>query len=178
MRGVELYGRSLYDLCNEEHVSGQVLQDIETVEEIFRENPEYLQLLSEPSIKKAERLKLLDEAFREEIHPYLKNFLSLLLERHGLLDVKTAFHRYEKLYRRDHNIAVARVVTAIPLTEERRAQLRELLEKRSGKTVLLREKVDPDILGGVKVTMDNVLLDGTVQTRLQTISDKVLHASI
>ena len=75
-----LYGQSLYDLAAEEGLSEEILMQMEAVEKIFAENPDYITLLLEPSIPRRERLGLLEEAFKDQLHPYLLNFLMILLE--------------------------------------------------------------------------------------------------
>ena len=75
-----LYGQSLYDLAAEEGLSEEILKEMGAVDSIFRENPDYITLLLEPSIPRRERLGLLEEAFKDQLHPYLMNFLMILLE--------------------------------------------------------------------------------------------------
>ena len=54
-----LYGKSFYDLAKEEKITKEVLEEMELVKALFRENPDYIRLLLEPSIPKKERLSLL-----------------------------------------------------------------------------------------------------------------------
>ncbi|MBR5944363.1 MAG: F0F1 ATP synthase subunit delta, partial [Lachnospiraceae bacterium] len=61
----DLYGQSLYDLAAEENLTDEILGEMEIIKGIFKENPDYITLLSEPSVPKNERLKLVDEAFKE-----------------------------------------------------------------------------------------------------------------
>ena len=51
-----LYGDSLYDLAAEEKLTETLMGQVEMVAEVLKENPEYLTLLSEPSVAKAERM--------------------------------------------------------------------------------------------------------------------------
>ena len=73
-----LYGSSMYDLAAEEQLTDTVLDQMQTIRQLFRENPDYVKLLSEPSIPKEERTKLLDTVFGTEAERYLVNFLKLL----------------------------------------------------------------------------------------------------
>ena len=75
-----LYGQSLYDLAAEEGLSEEIMKEMEAVNAIFKENPDYITLLLEPSIPRRERLGLLEEAFKDQLHPYLQHFLMILLE--------------------------------------------------------------------------------------------------
>ena len=131
MRVAELYGGSLYDLAAEEQQERDLLEEMQGVQRLFRENPQYVALLSEPSIPKEKRLELLDQAFRTELKPYLLNFLKLITERGLLFQYAGMCRAYEQRYNAAHNIAEALVRTAVPLKEAERGRLKEALEKQS-----------------------------------------------
>ena len=85
-----LYGQSLYDLAAEEGLSEEIMNEMEAVNAIFKENPDYITLLLEPSIPRRERLGMVEEAFKGQIHPYLLNFLFGLMNVDCVYDL--AFH--------------------------------------------------------------------------------------
>ena len=62
------YGGSLYDLAAEEGLETRILDELDEAAKLIRDDPEYLRLLSTPSIPKKERCVLLDEAFRGQVH--------------------------------------------------------------------------------------------------------------
>lgn len=169
----DIYGKSLYELAVSEQASDEICEEAEAVRKILRENPDYIRLLSEPSIHKADRLKLLDEAFGEQIHPYLLNFLKLLTERGIMNEYSSCCRTMRRLYNKDHGIAEAIVTSAVPLSEEQAEKLLTKLSEKSGKKVQLVQKVNPDVLGGIRVEIDGELLDGTVQTRLKDLRSRI-----
>ena len=61
----DLYGQSLYDLAAEVNLTDEILGQMEVVEGLFKENPDYITLLSEPSVPKKERLQLVDDALKD-----------------------------------------------------------------------------------------------------------------
>ena len=74
-----MYGGSLYDLAAEEGLETRILGELDEVQQLLKQNPDYLRLLSTPSIPKKERCGLLDEALRygtekckgqQAFHPY------------------------------------------------------------------------------------------------------------
>ena len=168
-----LYGQSLYDLAAEEGLSEEILNQMETVDSIFKENPDYITLLLEPSIPRRERLDLLGEAFKDQLHPYLLNFLMILLENSLLRGYSACCRTYRSAYNKDHGIAEATVTSAIALSGAQADSLKAKLEEISGKTVLLRQKVDSGVLGGLRVEIEGKLLDGTVMGRLYDLRKKV-----
>ena len=74
------YGGSLFELAAEEHLDDCILQELDTAAACIAAEPAYLRLLSLPSIPRAQRRALLDEAFGPQMHPYTVNFLKLLCD--------------------------------------------------------------------------------------------------
>ncbi len=169
----DLYGQSLYDLAVEENLTDDILGEMECVRGIFGDNPDYVALLSEPSVPKNERLQMVDESLGESLKPYHLNFIKILIEKGLLREYSACYKRFRKSYNEDHGIADALVTTAVALTEGELEQLKEKLEKISGKKVLLNQKTDPDILGGVRVDLEGQLFDGSVKGRLSELRKKV-----
>ena len=90
-----------------------------------------------------------------------------------LREYRDSCRQFKARYNEDHNIAEAVVTTAVDLTEAQAQALKERLEKISGKTVLLTQKTDSTVLGGIRVELEGKQLDGTVQERLSSLKKKV-----
>ncbi len=170
---VAAYGDSLYDLCTEEKLTEEILPEIELVKRIFDDNPDYIRVLNEPSIAKAERIKLLNDAFDGKINRYLLNFLKLLCENGIIAEYKNCAKQFTKRYNKDNGIVEATVTSAVKITEVQRKMLTEKLEKISGRKVVLTEKTDDKFIAGLKVDMDGKQYDGTVSERINTIRKAV-----
>lgn len=168
-----LYGGSLYDLAVEEKLADTILEQMQEIRDVFRENPDYVKLLSEPSLPKEERIKLIEEAFGGQAERYLVNFIKLLCERGLLGEYAGCCEAFTRRYNADHGIAEAVVTSAVALSETQMTALREKLEKISGKKVSLVQKTDPSVLAGLRVELEGKQLDGTVQGRLSGISKKL-----
>ncbi len=168
-----LYGGSMYELAAQEQLTDTVLEQMQVIRQLFRENPDYVRLLSEPSIPKEERADLLETAFGNEAERYLVNFLKLLCDRGILGDYAGCCEEYTRRYNADHNIATAVVTSAVALSDEQMAALKDKLEKISGKTVSLTQKKDPTVLAGLRVELEGKQLDGTVKSRLDGLSRKL-----
>jgi F-type H+-transporting ATPase subunit delta len=170
---ISLYGQSLYDLAAEEGLTEEILKQMEAVDDIFKANPDYITLLLEPSIPRRERLGLLEEAFKNQLHPYMLNYLMILLENSLLRGYSASYRTYRTSYNKDHGIAEATVTSAIELTKAQTESLTSKLEQISGKKIVLKQKVDSAVLGGLRVEIEGKLLDGTVMGRLTDLRKKV-----
>ncbi|MBQ1169504.1 MAG: F0F1 ATP synthase subunit delta, partial [Oscillospiraceae bacterium] len=66
-----VYGEALYSLALEDRLTGSILSELEVLDQCFQTEPEYLRLLSSPSISKQERCRILDDSFRGKVHIYV-----------------------------------------------------------------------------------------------------------
>jgi F-type H+-transporting ATPase subunit delta len=90
-----------------------------------------------------------------------------------LVDIIDAFNRAAAA-RRDR--AVAEVRTAVELTEDQRARLREALAKATGRDVELQVVIDEDVVGGVLATIGDTVIDGTVSRQLSRMRSRLAGA--
>lgn len=172
------YGGALYDLAREESLEQQILQELHEVSELFRQNPDYARLLMEPSIEKAERAKLIDEAWGGNIHPYTVNFLKLLCDNGTISSLPDCFQTFRTRYNRDYGIIDVRAVTAVPLTPAQTARLKEKLEAKCKKKVELTVRTDASLLGGIRLELPDKQLDGSVQNHLNQIQQLLENSAI
>ncbi len=165
----KMYGGSLYGLAAEEGLENEILPQIEAAAGLLEENPDYLHLLSLPNLPKKERCGLIDEAFGGQMHPYVVNFLKILCENGTLRELKGCAKEYRIRYNEAHGIVEATAVSAVPLAGAARAQLEQKLSEMTGKAVHVANRVDPAVLGGIRLDLAGERLDGTVQARLDAL---------
>lgn len=164
------YGGSLYELASEENQMDLVLEQLGTVLSLMKENPLYEKLLSEPSISKDDRVRLLDEAFGADMWPYLLNFLKLMCEKGYMGEVKGCAKEYRRLYNEAHGIVEATVTSAVALTDAQKKALHDKLEKMKGKRVDMTCYVNPALIGGIRLDMDGKRYDGTAKERIDALN--------
>ena len=147
---------------------------------LFKASPEYLHLLSTPSIPKKERCGLLDEALRGQVHLYVLNFLKILCEKGTLRELGgcTRAYRIRVRYNQSQGFLEAAATTAVAMTEQQVKSLHEKLEKLTGKTIDLKTKVDPTVLGGIRLDIEGTELDGTVQNRLAALRRDIASVTL
>ena len=172
------YGGALYDLAREESLEPQILEELRAVSAVFREDPDYCKLLSEPSIEKPERVQLIDEAWKNHVHPYTLNFMKLLCDNGTISLLPDCFQAFRSRYNSDYGIIDVRAVSAVALTEAQKTRLREKLEAKSGKRIELSVQVDASILGGIRLELPDKQLDGTVQHHLSQIQQLLESSSL
>ena len=168
------YGGALYQLALEENLEDELLGQLGAVCALMRETPEYLRLIGSRALPKAERLSLLDEAFSGKVHPYLLNFMKILCERDAFGRIEGCRDAFVTDYNDRHGVIPAKVVSATPLTAEQEKRLMAALEKKTGKTIVLTSRVDPSLVGGMRVEMDGKRYDNTVASKMEHLRRALL----
>lgn len=166
-----VYGEALYDLAKSESLSYEILTQITALNEGFRREPDYLRLLQSPNLPKQERCQILADGFQGKLHAYVLNFLKLLTEKGYIRHFPDCCEAYREHYNLDHNILPVTAVTAVALTQTQFEKLSERLSAVTGKTVALHNRIEPGILGGVRLDFDGKRLDDTVATRLRSVGE-------
>ena len=163
------YAQALYDLAKDEQLTEEVLGQLQALRAGFAAEPDFVRLLSAPNLSKQERCAVVDDSFRGKVHTYVLSFLKLLVEKGYARHFADCCRAYEELYNADHGILIVQAVTAAELTDDQRRRLTDKLQAITGKTVQLRTKIDPAVLGGIRLDYDGKRVDGTVQNRLDSI---------
>lgn len=164
-----VYGQALYDLAKAEELSGPILSQMAALAESFRAEPDFLRLLSAPNLSKAQRCDILDQSLRQCVHLYVLNFLKLLTEKGYVRHFADCCRTYRECYNRDCGILEVTAVTAVPLTPSQRNKLKQRLSAGTGKRISLANRVEPGILGGMRLDYAGKRLDDTVSRRLEEV---------
>ena len=81
-------------------------------------------------------------------------------------------------YNQAHGILEAVAVSAVPMTEQQTARLHEKLEAVTGRQIDLKTKVDPAVLGGIRLDLEGTELDGTVKNRLASLRRSIATITV
>ena len=170
MTGVgSVYGEALYTLAREENLSEAILQQLNVLDDCFVAEPDFLRLLGAPNLPKTERCQILDDSFRGKVEPYVLNFLKILTEKGYARYFSDCVRAYRELFNRDHGILPVTAVTAVPMTDKQVSALTAKLQQITGKRIALNLKLDPNVLGGMRLDYDGKRVDDTVAHRMDAV---------
>ena len=164
-----VYGEALYTLALEEGLTTVIGEELSALEQSFRAEPDFIRLLSTPNLSVQERCNILDDSFRGKVQPYVLNFLKILTEKGYMRHFFDCCKAFEESYNRDNGILPVTAITAVSLNPAQAEKLTEKLCQITGKQVKLHNRVDPEVLGGVRLDYDGKRLDDTVSHRLDAV---------
>lgn len=166
------YADALFATASEKGELERIEREITAVASVFRDNPELRKWLQHPKVTVEEKKSLFAKLF-PDLSLLTRNLLHLLLERKRELEVEEIAAAYQRMVLERRGIVQAEVVSAVPLTEADEKELIVAFQKRIGKTIQIKNRVDSDILGGVIVQIGDRLYDGSVKTKLERFQKSV-----
>lgn len=170
---VKEYAKALFALAMESGKEQEYAKSLDLLNDVFSENPQYLQLLSSPGIPLSERCDVLDNAFSDNVPTHVLSFVKLLCERRYIKEFDLCVEEYKKLLNEIKKMSCAKVISAVELREEEKTALKDKLEKMSGRTVMLKCEVDETILGGLIIEIDGKTVNASIKEHLKNVKDVI-----
>ncbi len=163
------YAKALLSSAKEAKVEEQVYSEMTTLENAFAQIQLLKQAMTNPTLTKEEKIKLLNSVFNNKASKLTQGFINLVVEN-GREDY---FHRialsFQELYRKDKNIVVTHLTTAIELDEPLKKKIINSVEEQENSKVELRTEVNPDIIGGYILDIDGKRLDASIIRQLSKL---------
>jgi F-type H+-transporting ATPase subunit delta len=173
IRVAKPYARALYDAALEQNALADIVADIEKLRELIEESEEFVQLISSPVLSPQFKSETFEQIFADATHPLMINFLKLLALKQRERYLTAIMDVFSAIVDEAAGRLVAKVTTAVPLTEEQEAQLTAHLRAYSGKQVRLETTIDAQIQGGFIVQLDDTVFDASVATQLQRLRQQL-----
>ena len=149
-------------------------KELSMLEKIFGENPELIKLMGTPTIAAEEKLALIKDIIKSgNISEYTGNLLCILAERSRFNCFEGIVKCFRTKYNEHFKIAEIVVTTSTPLSDDMRSKIIAKMSQVTGKTVMIREKLDPDIIGGIVIDYGSTRYDGSVKARLNAIKNEL-----
>lgn len=168
------YALALYQIAEKKGKVDQFLDELRNIVELIDKDENLQTLIHHPSISTSNKKKLFEDIFKGKIEDDVLSFMKILLEKGRVLEVGSMLSQMEEIYLEKHNTAIAVVKTVVPLLEEEKAELINNLQKKLNRTIILKEELDAEILGGVFVKIENEVIDGTVKYKIEEMKKLML----
>lgn len=165
------YASALFDLATEQGTVSAVESDLETLREALAGSAELVHLTTNPKVSRSESEKALGAVAQLlGLSKLTQDFLGVLAQNRRLAKLPDVIKAFQTIAAAQRGEVTAEVTSAHALTDEQLETLRNKLTARQGRTVKLTTKVDPDLLGGLVVTIGSQRIDGSIRTRLNSLA--------
>jgi F-type H+-transporting ATPase subunit delta len=151
LRIARRYATALLELAAEAGVHERIYEELQGVAAVLRASGELRAVLRNPVIRTERKRAILEELFAGRVSELLLQFLRLLVEKRREPLLPDIIVAYEELFFEHTNRLAVIARSAIPLDEELQERVIQILSERTGKQVLLRPEVRPELLGGLQI---------------------------
>ena len=167
------YAGAIFDIARKQNTLDRTLEDVKEIAQLFAVR-KLAYLLQEPKIPAQRKQTAIRQALADKVLPTSLN-LALLVVQRELVDLMPNIgSELEQLVLNYKNQAIAEVTTATKLDDAQMDLIKQALEHRTGKTILVETKVQPEILGGVIARVGDRIIDGSIRYRLNVLRQQLL----
>lgn len=172
------YAQAFADVVAAQNLDrGQVRQQLEDFAGTLAGSRELRELLENPSIDQATKVKVLDAVGGKiGFSGAVRNFLAVLTAHDRMEMLGQVLDEYNSIADRLAGIAEAEITSAHPLTDEDKALLEQKAGALAGGKVRASYKQDPALLGGAIIKIGSTLYDGSVKAQLAQLKQKLVNA--
>ena len=168
------YALALYEIAEEKGKVDEFLGDLRAICNLIDQDKDFQEVIKHPQISTKKKKVTFTAIFKGKIDDELLSFLLLLIEKDRISYIREKLNEMEKIHLERLNTLKAVVITAIPMTDDEKQSLKEKLEKKYDKNIIMTTQVDKSILGGVFVRVGNDIIDGTVKSKLDEMKEIML----
>lgn len=168
------YATAVFELASEADLADRIGAELQAISDLLFSHPMMMEFYVAPIIDRGVKEKTLHAALAGKLHDVALHTILLLVRkrREALLpEIVVAYRNLQRAARGAEPLIIA---SAKPLSEAQVAELVGVLSKTYAKTFEVTCKVDADLIGGVRVTMGDKRIDGSVAGRLESLTRSLL----
>jgi F-type H+-transporting ATPase subunit delta len=173
-----VYARALVELADE----GGVLDDVQAAASAFAEafdrDPDVRATILNPGIERRRKCSMLEAALGASVPPLFVDFLGVVMRKGRESDLRAILGRVDDYVLAAKGIVRAEMVTATPADATARSSVEKVLGERLGARVLLTDRADPAIVGGMMLRYRGRVVDGSVRERLRRLHAHLLEERV
>lgn len=169
-----VYAESILALAEERGMTDGVAEELAQLRELWGRDQQFVDLMTSSAIDQDARRESLRRVFGNgRVSPLMFDFLMVLNDKYRAYLLPAVCDAFVRQLNFKRGRREAFVTSAVPLDDPQRARLLGELRRLSRFEPILVERVDPDVLGGLKVQMGDYLFDASVAQRLQDYRDEL-----
>jgi F-type H+-transporting ATPase subunit delta len=171
-----IYAEALLAAADKRQQTQEVLEQLEElVRDVLARDSAFSLFLASAVLSREHKTEALRRAFEGKVNDVLYRFL-LVLNDHDRLDIlrETAVLMRD-LYERRAGRMHVEVTSAIPLDDGQRERLYRELRDKFNREPIVHARIDPELLGGLMVKVDDWVYDASVRARLERIRNQLIE---
>lgn len=170
------YAGALFDVAKKNDTLDRVEEQMGAFADLLDSHPDLRRVLDTPAVPAPKKRAVLEALFQKatDITGEVRELLRMLADRDRLSLLPVISAAFADRLRKERHVLPAEIVTAVPLPEPQRASLSAALRRATGSELVVTEKVDPSIIGGVVARVGSHVFDGSVTRQLERMKQQLV----
>lgn len=167
---LEPYAEALMSLAQANNLTEEIGENMRSLLSLVKESEELQALLANPFIKADAKKAVIEQVVGEQVHPYTRNFLKLLVDRGRILFLEGICQQYLAILRKLNQIVLAEVTATVNLNEGQEQAIKERVKAMTNANeVELIVNLDNELIGGVIIKVGSQVIDASLRGQLRRI---------
>lgn len=172
------YAEAFFSIAREANKVDEFELELEKAVEIIEGTEHFQDYLAHLLIPAKEKKEVIKKIFTGNVSQLTLNFILMIIDKRREAYIGVIVEQYKELADGLRNIMKAQLISAQELSADEVKVLAEKLSASTGKTVQLQQTVDPALIGGIKIRMQDQIIDATVAKRLEMLKEQLKKVKI
>ena len=173
-----VYATALFDAAREKNIQEQLHEELEFVVELFSTNEDFRLYMTSPGFSKGIKKNFVEKVFSDNLSEYIVNFLHVLIENGRQSELPMINTVFGDLVNELNGRMRVEVLSVSKLDSEILENIKRVLKAKFNKDVIVDEKTDDSILGGVIIKAGDMVIDGSLFENLKKIRYNLLNSKV
>ena len=167
------YSQALYELASEEKILNDVEEHVISLIKLISQSKDFNSLIKNPTNKQEDQLNVINIIFEKfNLNNLLKKFLNFLVTKRRLFYVEKILKDFVTICSKNRGEISAKLTVAKELNENEINKIKNDLSQNFGSDVKLNYNYDPDLIGGLIIQVESLMIDTSIKNKLQQIEKK------
>lgn len=164
------YAEALMSMAQSQNLTEQFGENVRELLNLLQNSAELRQLLESPIVEAEKKKNILRQVLGDGVHPFLMNFLMLLVDKRRIMFLEGICHKFQASLRKLNQTVLAEVISAVELNDEQKQSVREkVMAMTSATNVELATKIEPELIGGVIIKVGSQVIDASLRGQVRRI---------
>ncbi|NQT49297.1 ATP synthase F1 subunit delta [Candidatus Kuenenbacteria bacterium] len=170
---IKHYAKSLIEIGQGHNCFEEIVDQLKNVEEKLAENPDFKKYLLNKRVGFIKKREALEHVFQDFLSKRTYNFLYLLIKNNKLVNLSDILNETNKVNLKNNKIKEVLVESVIPLPSEIEKTIKKIIEKKINSEIILRNIINQALLGGMKITIGDTVIDGSLFGKISRLQRKM-----
>ena len=166
---------ALFNIADQNDDLHKVRDALTNLNNIVIDSGQFRVLIQSKKIKGKLKVEILNSVLGKLSHPLVNEVVSYLKGSSAANELKEISTLFESMYGKKSNTIEVKGIVASKMSKQQIESFKASLDEILGKKTKLSIEVDPSLIGGIKMRIDNTFLDASIHNQLQKLRTELLQ---